>query len=275
MTEPKDELTEEIFELKKPGESKNPWKYVSFALGAILITAGLFDVFAGSSDHGLKRMTQEAVSTIFGGGRTEVVVEKIDLNNKNLRKTNGNGISRSEKSPNIEKNSSSASLSFPIRQPSPEAGGQAHILINEIMTGTDTNPGHEFIELYNPTSAAVDLTGWFIRKKSSSGNESALLSASRLNKKSIAPGKYFLITNAAYTELIADATWAASYSLAQSNNSIILYDKNGIIIDNVSWKEIPKNESYKRSSWDSSVFMVDSNPIPQNSNSYHSPGSGN
>lgn len=58
-----------------------------------------------------------------------------------------------------------------------------HILINQIFGGGgkgDTRVSHDFIELYNPTSQAVDLNGWMIRYNNNdgSGNKTLLLQGS-------------------------------------------------------------------------------------------------
>ncbi len=144
-----------------------------------------------------------------------------------------------------------------------------HILISEIMAGSDANSNDEFIELYNPTSNPIDLTGWSIKKKSSSGSESTLVSSSRLEGKVIFPNKYLLLANeGGYSgSVFADIFWPKSYSLAYANNAIVIYNSLGETIEEASWTEIPKNQSYERVSWGNSQFQAQVNPSPQNSNS--------
>ncbi|MDE2001851.1 MAG: lamin tail domain-containing protein [Patescibacteria group bacterium] len=158
-----------------------------------------------------------------------------------------------------------ATTSSPVAATAP-VSGTSRILISEVMAGMSTNKGYQFVELYNPGTAAVDLTGWSMKKKSSTGTESSLVSATRLQDKKIPPGGYFLIAkDGGYTSAVApDVVWPASYSLAYTNNAVTIYDPNGTAIDAVSWTEIPADQSYSRVSWSGSAFTL-SAPTPQNS----------
>jgi hypothetical protein len=153
--------------------------------------------------------------------------------------------------------------------PSSPPSSPNNILISEIIAGVDGNADYEFIELYNPTSNSVDLTSWSIKRKSSSGAEYPLLVSSRLEGKIIPPGKYFLAVNeGGYNgQVAADVTWATSNNLAYTNNAVILYNASGEKIEEVSWIEIPKDQSYERISWDSNQFQIQTNPNPRNSQS--------
>jgi len=136
------------------------------------------------------------------------------------------------------------------------------VLISEVCVGTEENAKYEFVELYNGSNSVVDLTGWTIKKKSSTGNETALVSASRLQGKIIPAQSYFLIGNESGYKgsPTPQVMWAGSYTLAYSKNSVVLY-KGNERIDEVHWEEIPKGKSIKRISWGSSNFSV-SNPSP-------------
>lgn len=142
--------------------------------------------------------------------------------------------------------------------------GMVVVEFSEIQVGTDAGGSDEFIELYNLGSAMADLTGWAIKKKSSTGAESSLMAASRLEGKQIPAGKKFLLVNeSGYTgNVAADATWASSNTIAYTNNGLVLYNAEGVIMEEVSWTEIPKNKSYKKigGSW-----QVKEVPEPQNS----------
>ena len=140
------------------------------------------------------------------------------------------------------------------------------VLVSEVMAGNDVSAAYEFVELYNPTTLNIDLTGWTIKKKTSTGNESSLIVASRLEGKHIAPGGYFLAVNeGGYTGAVsADVTWPASYTLAYSNNTVTIYNAAGDVMDEVTWSEIPKNQSYARTSWAGNSFVLQETPTPQN-----------
>ena len=133
------------------------------------------------------------------------------------------------------------------------------------MAGSDGNANNEFVELYNSGDSPMSLTGWSIKKKSSSGSESSLVAASRFEGKTIPPHHYFLIGHeGSYAGgATPDLTWPASYSIAYTNNAVVLYNGSAKV-EEVSWTEIPAGQSYARSSWDSSAFAVGA-PTPQNS----------
>ncbi len=121
-------------------------------------------------------------------------------------------------------------------------------LISEIMAGSDAGSADEFIELWNPGETDIDLTGWYIKKKSSSGAESGLVAAARLEGARIPAHKRFLIANeGGYKGAVApDAKWATSNTLAYTNNAIVLYAPDGTKKEEISWTEIPRNQSYAR-----------------------------
>ena len=142
----------------------------------------------------------------------------------------------------------------------------SQVLISEVMAGKDGNTNFEFIELYNASGNEIDLTGWSIKKKSSTGTESTLVATSRLEGKIVQPGKYFLLTNeGGHNGSIApDVPWPSSYSLAYVNNAVRLYSSQGLV-EEVAWVEIPANKSWERISWEANQFQVQSIPTPQNS----------
>lgn len=70
-----------------------------------------------------------------------------------------------------------------------------HVVISEIQTG-GVDPGDEFVELYNPTTSTVDMTGWSIQYVSGKADEVTKSSVYRKNfvaSTSIAGEKFFLI----------------------------------------------------------------------------------
>lgn len=152
--------------------------------------------------------------------------------------------------------------------PPPSIGstGPIRILISEVMVGNDVSGSYEFIELYNAGESNADLSGLSIRKISSSGTESSLISKTRLEGIILPAKKFLLLANEkGYSGLpTPDVLWPGSYSLAYKENGITIYDSEGIKVDELYWPEIPKNQSYNRASWDSATFKLGS-PTPQNS----------
>lgn len=146
--------------------------------------------------------------------------------------------------------------------PSPET-----LLIGLITVGIKGNSNDSFIELYNPGSAPVNLTGWSVKKKNSTGAESTLISASRLSGKIVPAAKYFLLADqTGYIGTVSpDVVWPSSYQLAYKNNAVTVYNKNGRALDTAAWSELAEGKSLARVSWESNRFVVQDAQSPKNS----------
>lgn len=93
-----------------------------------------------------------------------------------------------------------------------------HVVISEFSSkGPGATPNHadEFIELYNPTNAAVTLTGWKIQYKADTGANYANLVT--LGTATIAAHGFFLIANTGYVN--TTVTPNATYSAGTSHNA--------------------------------------------------------
>ena len=83
------------------------------------------------------------------------------------------------------------------------------------------------IKLYNPNSLPVDLTDWYIQRKTETASSwSSCVSSSNFEGKTIMPGGYFLISR---TDNLANIV-LNSLTLTE-NNSLVLKDPNGEISD--------------------------------------------
>lgn len=115
-----------------------------------------------------------------------------------------------------------------------KAAPATNVVISEIQT-EGTNPetsatitGDEFVELYNPTDTAIDLTGWeLVRKTAATSAAEQLL----VELTGTIPAKgFFLITHTDY-----DGTTSTDMSYSgihiTINNSVALKDDTGTIID--------------------------------------------
>jgi hypothetical protein len=146
------------------------------------------------------------------------------------------------------------------------SAAQTSVLISEVMVGTEENGAEdEFVELYNPGDDPVNLSGWSLKKKNSSGREENLVSAASFS--GIIPAKdFFLVTHKNYKGNIpADLVYSAnSRNLAYTKNGVYLYSGDGVV-DSASWNEIPKNSSYERVSWNENRFEIRLTPTPENS----------
>ena len=179
-----------------------------------------------------------------------------------------NPVSSQSTLPTSSTSTSTVTSSASFGGPPPILGGgqPIQVLISEVMVGNDTSGSYEFIELYNAGSGSVDLSGWSIKKLSSTGKEYSFVSKDRFKDLNLLPRQYLLLANEkGYTGApTPDILCPGSYSLAYKENGINFYDADGKLIDELYWPEIPKNQSYNRTSWDSANFKL-SSPTPQNS----------
>ena len=104
-----------------------------------------------------------------------------------------------------------------------------HVVISEVQVGGGVS-NDEFIELYNPTSANVDISNWTLMKKTALGIDHdtlATLPASTI----ISTHGYFLVAHTDYDgSTTEDFTYSGSTIIAP-NNTIYLHDNTGATID--------------------------------------------
>ena len=100
-----------------------------------------------------------------------------------------------------------------------------------------TNVYDEFIELYNLNNFEIDLTDWYLQKKTNQSNEfSSLVPSDLFEGKIINPSEYFLISHSSSTyQGIADIL-DSNYSVTD-NNTIVLKNPNREIVDKVGLGE--------------------------------------
>ena len=136
-------------------------------------------------------------------------------------------------------------------EPEPPVVSQAEpvkVLIFEIQAGTEVGGTEdEFIKLYNPTDKEIDLSGWALKKKTSSGSSQNLVSSGAFSGKIAAKG-HFVIAHENYKGvLLVNLTYSAnSNNLSYTNNSAVLYGSDGSVMDEVSWAEIAKDQVWQR-----------------------------
>ena len=115
---------------------------------------------------------------------------------------------------------------FPV---SVSADDSTSILISEILTGTSTGAGQEFVELYNSTSSSINITGWGVDyKPATSTTWSRKSDLSGL----IAPFSYFLVAPRSFYP-DSDADWSST--LAAAGGHIRIVDNTGRVIDLVGY----------------------------------------
>jgi hypothetical protein len=105
-----------------------------------------------------------------------------------------------------------ASLVSPITS----SAATDHLVISQIQVSGDNGSGDEFIELYNPTAAAVSLLGWSIQYKSSTGVFPLTTGKKNLPDVQIPAGRYYLIAPSTYNGTVLADLIQSSVSLSSS-----------------------------------------------------------
>lgn len=156
---------------------------------------------------------------------------------------------------------------------------QENIIINEVQIYGEKS-SNDFIELYNPNSETISISGWKLRKKTKTGTESSIRVLP--NRTNISAEGYFLWANSGdgYDSSIhADISSTATLA---SDNSIALFNSDDSIVDSVSWgsghtnpfiegdsfsSNPDKNQSIERINFidtddNSNDFIINNNPSP-------------
>lgn len=203
----------------------------------------------------------------------------------------GTGAFVGSPTPDVPKSDVAASSTRPTTSSDPTT-----ILISEIQTGMAGEANYEFIELYNFGDATVDLAGWDLKKKTSSGSVSNL--ATNMTGSIPAHG-FFLVGSrvfASSSAVLPDFVYTqGSNHLAYENNSVVLFDATDVLRDEVTYGEIPADTSLERKSAVNSAcgsaqgggeflgngcdtdalldWDVRTTPLPQTTRSLHEPRS--
>ena len=109
-----------------------------------------------------------------------------------------------------------------------------HVVISEFATlGATANAAGEFVEIYNPTSQAVNISGWALQYQSASGSSYNPLVT--VPEGTVMPPKsYFLFTSPTWSGTPAgDVSWGAS-GLADNGN-IRIVNASGTPVDRVGY----------------------------------------
>ncbi len=115
------------------------------------------------------------------------------------------------------------------------------ILISEVQVSGVSDSKEEFIELYNPNNETVDLTDWYLQRKTKTGS-GYLTHASKnsfLGKKIMAKS-YFLISRCGYFETLSDICVDNAVS---DDNSFVLKNPSGDISDKLGIGDAQEYES--------------------------------
>jgi hypothetical protein len=115
----------------------------------------------------------------------------------------------------------------------PAASGSAgHIIIATVQISS-TASTNDFVTLRNPTAQSIDVSGWKLRKKSSSGTD-ASLRIFPAGTMMAAGGKFTWANSAGGFSDSIGADIASTQTLA-ADSSVALFDTSGAMVDAVAW----------------------------------------
>ena len=139
-----------------------------------------------------------------------------------------------------------------------------HVVINEIKVGGE-KATDEFVELYNPTDADVNLAGWRLSKKTASGSLSNLLT--EFPSVVIAAHGFLLIAHNDYAGSAPKDLAYSTQSSITADNTVILYSDNGqTIVDLVGMGSAGEAEGATAPSPDPGMSIERANGADTNKN---------
>jgi len=185
-----------------------------------------------------------------------------------------------------------------------------HLVISEIQIGSNSSTTEEFIELHNPNSYNINMSNYRLTRKTKGGTEYNLISS--FGSMTIYGYGYLLISNTrnltqdGMFKIDVDAVYTVASQSIAADNTIILYDNNGNVVDKVGYGDVGDYESQplldivpgtsveRKNVWDSTAasmtsggdswlgnsfdtnnnfndFIIRSNPEPQNRSDYGEP----
>lgn len=103
------------------------------------------------------------------------------------------------------------------------------VVISQIQVAKTGQADYEFVELFNSSSNPINLSGFRLTKRTSSGTQSNLVASM---SGVINPNSYFLIAHPSYSNSLmpADLLYSATSSGIATNNTLTLYQDAGLTI---------------------------------------------
>jgi hypothetical protein len=117
--------------------------------------------------------------------------------------------------------------------PSVVGSGAAGVVINEVQVQT-TSPSQQFVELFNPGSSSVDISGWTLKHDTSSRSTSAVVLATVPASTSLPAGGFYLFGNTAYAGA-GTVNQRFTTALSATQDSVAIVNSSGTTVDGVGW----------------------------------------
>jgi hypothetical protein len=98
------------------------------------------------------------------------------------------------------RSASGTALAGPVRYEfttRPASSRTAQTVVISEYGGASFSANNEFVELYNPTSSPVDVSGWFVQRRSAAGTRTCWASLP-MGLPPIGPGRFFLVAGPGY-----------------------------------------------------------------------------
>ncbi|MEK7165928.1 MAG: lamin tail domain-containing protein, partial [Patescibacteria group bacterium] len=112
------------------------------------------------------------------------------------------------------------------KPPTQVLSATTHVVISEVQIQGDNGAADEFIELYNPTNSAVDISSWSIQRETTTGSfEKKNFEASN----SMPAQGYFLITNSGYNGSITADMAQSTVDLANTGTTVFLVNDQTVL----------------------------------------------
>jgi hypothetical protein len=128
---------------------------------------------------------------------------------------------------------SQASTSVPsVATSTAQSTAISHLVIAAVqIAGASTT--NDFVKIYNPESGAVDVSGWKLHKKSSTGTDYSLREMPA--GSSVPAGGYFIWANSVNGFSASVGANISSTETLSADNSVALFDATGVVVDEVAW----------------------------------------
>ena len=166
-------------------------------------------------------------------GIGEGIVSKIREQGCGFVKNNNRGTRNSSGGSSSRGSGNNSAISPPSEKQTPMLG----IIISEVQLLPTSN---RFIEIYNNTNDSVDLTGWYIQRKTKVRTSwKPLVTKTKFKNKIVEAKSYFLVSR----ESLDNSDIILDNLTLTNDNSLVIKDLNGNIVDKVGFGDAQDYET--------------------------------